>query len=157
MNRQHCTKAKQIMYMYMCMFIHISQTLRLFCYHWNYCQTSNIRRTKSQNLNVSHLVLQLSLPNLLKPAHTHLNILYLKCVLHNDVMTCESFSHYWPFVMRPSVDSPHKWPVIWSFGVALILAWTSCRTKSWVADGLRYHDIHVTDISQASGYQCKLQ
>ena len=29
-----------------------------------YCQTSNIRHTKSKNLNVSHLVLQLSLPNL---------------------------------------------------------------------------------------------
>ena len=30
-------------------------------------QISNIRRTKSQNLNVSRLVLQLSLPNQLKP------------------------------------------------------------------------------------------
>ena len=32
-----------------------------------YHQTSNIRCTKSQNLNVSHLILQLSLPHLLKP------------------------------------------------------------------------------------------
>ena len=32
-----------------------------------YHQTSDIRCTKSQNLNVSHLVLHLSLPNLLKP------------------------------------------------------------------------------------------
>ena len=32
-----------------------------------YCQTSDISHTKSQNLNVSHLVLQLSLPNSLKP------------------------------------------------------------------------------------------
>ena len=32
-----------------------------------YRQTSNISRTKSQNLNVSRLVLQLSLPNPLKP------------------------------------------------------------------------------------------
>ena len=32
-----------------------------------YCQTSNIRHTSSQNLKVSRLVLQLSLPNLLKP------------------------------------------------------------------------------------------
>ena len=32
-----------------------------------YCQISNIRCIKSQNLNVSHLVLQLSLWNLLKP------------------------------------------------------------------------------------------
>ena len=31
-----------------------------------YRNTSNIRRTKSQNLNDSRLVLQLSLPNLLK-------------------------------------------------------------------------------------------
>ena len=36
-------------------------------YWCNYRQISNIRRTKSQNLNVSRLVLQLSLPNLLKP------------------------------------------------------------------------------------------
>ena len=34
---------------------------------WAYRQTSNIRRTKSQNLNVSLLVSQLSLPNPLKP------------------------------------------------------------------------------------------
>ena len=32
-----------------------------------YRQTSNIRHTKSQNLNVSYLVLQLSLPYPLKP------------------------------------------------------------------------------------------
>ena len=32
-----------------------------------YRKVSNIRRTKSQNLNVSRPVLQLSLPNLLKP------------------------------------------------------------------------------------------
>ena len=31
-----------------------------------YCQTSNISHTKSQNLNVSHLIWQLSLPNPLK-------------------------------------------------------------------------------------------
>ena len=33
----------------------------------NYCKISNIRRTKSQNLYVSRLGLQLSLPNILKP------------------------------------------------------------------------------------------
>ena len=32
-----------------------------------YLQISKIRCTESQNLNVSRLVLQLSLPNLLKP------------------------------------------------------------------------------------------
>ena len=32
-----------------------------------YCQSSNIWHTKSQNLTVSHLILQLSLPNPLKP------------------------------------------------------------------------------------------
>ena len=35
---------------------------------WNYRKISNIRRTKPQNLNDSRLVLQLSLPNLLKPS-----------------------------------------------------------------------------------------
>ena len=33
----------------------------------DYRQFSNIRRTQSQNINVSRLVLQLSLPNPLKP------------------------------------------------------------------------------------------
>ena len=33
----------------------------------NYCQTSNIKLNKSQNLNVSRLVLTLSLPKPLKP------------------------------------------------------------------------------------------
>ena len=32
-----------------------------------YCQTSNISGTNSQNLNVSRLILQLSLPNPLRP------------------------------------------------------------------------------------------
>ena len=34
---------------------------------WGYRQTSNMSPTKSQNLNVSRLVLQLSLPNPLNP------------------------------------------------------------------------------------------
>ena len=40
--------------------------------HWGpketYCKISNIRRTKLPNLNVSRLVLQLSLPNPMKPS-----------------------------------------------------------------------------------------
>ena len=43
----------------------INDVVRLGCDM--YRQIPNIRRTKSQNLNVSRLVLQLSLPNLLKP------------------------------------------------------------------------------------------
>ena len=43
----------------------------LICSHLfdekHYRQISDIRRTKSQNLNVSRLALQLSLPNLLNP------------------------------------------------------------------------------------------
>ena len=35
-------------------------------YHLIYCKISNISHTKSQNLNVSRLILQLSLRNLLK-------------------------------------------------------------------------------------------
>ena len=35
--------------------------------NFNYREISNISRTKSQNINVSHLVLQLSLPNPMKP------------------------------------------------------------------------------------------
>ena len=36
----------------------------------NYSKTSSISRTKSPNLNASHLVLQLSQPNPLKPGVT---------------------------------------------------------------------------------------
>ena len=35
--------------------------------NWEYRKTACISRTKSQNLNISRLVLQLSLPNPLKP------------------------------------------------------------------------------------------
>ena len=43
-------------------------SLKLACLPYLiFCQTSNIGCTKFQNLNVSHLVLQLSLPNPLKP------------------------------------------------------------------------------------------
>ena len=38
-----------------------------------YCQFSNIRRTQSPNINVSHLIFQLPLPNPLKP-HVKLRI-----------------------------------------------------------------------------------
>ena len=44
---------------------HLGQTMQAS--YDTYRQISNIRRTKSQNLIVSRLVLQLSLPNLLKP------------------------------------------------------------------------------------------
>ena len=37
------------------------------CWHLTYRQTSNVRPTKSQNLNVSRFVLQWSLPNPFKP------------------------------------------------------------------------------------------
>ena len=33
----------------------------------DYCKTSGIKHTKSQNLKVSHLILQLSLPYPVKP------------------------------------------------------------------------------------------
>ena len=39
----------------------------LMCLSSTYRKVSNIRRTKSQNLNDSHLVLKSSLPNPLKP------------------------------------------------------------------------------------------
>ena len=47
----------------------VNSTLTLVQFQWkyNYHQTLNIRCTKSQNLNVSHLILQLSFPNALKP------------------------------------------------------------------------------------------
>ena len=58
----------------------MEETTRLNAVHFNsfgaesrifqeskYYQTSNIRHTKSPNLNVSRLILQLSLPNPLKP------------------------------------------------------------------------------------------
>ena len=43
-----------------------------------YCQTSKISHTKSQNLNVSHFVLQLSWPNLLKPGFKSRMKMYLE-------------------------------------------------------------------------------
>ena len=40
---------------------------KCLCLYENYRKLSNIRRSKSQNLNVSRLGLQLSLRNILKP------------------------------------------------------------------------------------------
>ena len=45
----------------------VSRKVSIFNRNTKYPQTSSIRHTKSQNLNVSHLILQLSLPNPLKP------------------------------------------------------------------------------------------
>ena len=44
------------------------QLHQLYNVGWNYRKVSNIRRTKYQNLNDSRLVLQLSVPNPLKPS-----------------------------------------------------------------------------------------
>ena len=49
-------------------FLTIPPPMPLYCKAWlKYRQTSNMRRTKLHNLNVSRLVVQLSLPNRLKP------------------------------------------------------------------------------------------
>ena len=47
--------------------MHLGVCLNIWRHSGIYRQTFNTRRTKPQNLNVSRLVLQLSLPNLLKP------------------------------------------------------------------------------------------
>ena len=45
-----------------------NETLGESCaWNFSYCKISNTRRTQSPNLNVSRLVLQLSLPNPMKP------------------------------------------------------------------------------------------
>ena len=51
-----------------------------------YCQSSSIRHTKSSHLNVSHLVLQLSLPNPLKAGTVECRynaVQYSKILHHN--------------------------------------------------------------------------
>ena len=48
-------------------FVHYQIYLFYNMPQWTYRKISNISRTKSQNLNVSRLVLQLSLPNPMKP------------------------------------------------------------------------------------------
>ena len=63
--------------------------------------------------------------------------------LHHDVMTWTCFQHKW-FLWGKSihwwlVESLHKCPVIWSFDVFLLLAWTSCGTNNWVASYTTYH------------------
>ena len=51
-----------------CPSVHLwTESYPICIFHNNYRKTSSISRTKSQNLNVSHLILQLSLPNPLKP------------------------------------------------------------------------------------------
>ena len=56
----------------MCVFLATCQDWRLCMYR----KISNIRRTEFQNLNASHLVLQLSLPNLLKPGVKQITQMY---------------------------------------------------------------------------------
>ena len=54
---------------------------------------------------------------------------YLLCTFsyvdtwHEDIMAWKPFLHYWPFVMGihwSAVDSPHKWPVMWSHCVFFV-------------------------------------
>ena len=55
---------------------------------------------------------------------------------HYGFMIWKRFPHYWPFVWgnhQSPVDLSHKIPVIWTSGVYLLLAWTSCWTTNWVA------------------------
>ena len=58
-----------------------------------YCQTSNRRHTKSQHLNVSHLVLQLPLPNPLKPGvNSRMKITLVGAVPTGDATTTSEWS-----------------------------------------------------------------
>ena len=54
-----------------------------------YHQTSNISRPKSKNLNVSRLVLQLSLPNPLKPGFNENEDVVVAPPTGNAPTTCE--------------------------------------------------------------------
>ena len=67
---------------------------------------------------------------------------------HDDAMTWKRFPHYWTFVKgihRPSVDSPHKGPVMWRFDV---LSQNKLLNKQCRLCGP--HDAHVTSINDES-------
>ena len=63
-----------------------------------YCQTSYIRHIKFQNLHVSHPVLQLSLPNPLKPGVKSKCVPHQATILSNAGLlltnSCEQISIY---------------------------------------------------------------
>ena len=57
--------------------------------------------------------------------------------------------HHWPFVRGihwSPVDSPHKGPVMYSFGVYFVVTQTSSWTKSQVAGHLRCLNNHVISV-----------
>ena len=103
----------------------------------HYRKTSSISRTKSQNLNVSNLVVQLALLNQLKPGiksrmkmqlgqrRQAMLQLHLSCRQFHCLPRCDLYSP-WEGNHRSSVDSPHKGNAIRSFDVSL-----DKRKKQW--------------------------
>ena len=66
--------------------------------------------------------------------------------IHEDIIKWKHFPHNWPFVSaihQSPVNSPHKGPVMQSFDVFFILAWTICWTNIWVASDIRCHEASV--------------
>ena len=67
-------------------------------------------------------------------------------IAYYDVMTCEAFPHYWPFlrrIYRSPINSGHKGPAIWRSMFCLLLIWKSCQKTTiklpviWHAKALR--------------------
>ena len=88
-----------------------------------YHQASSTRGTKSKQLYIPRLVLQLSLPNPLKPSRE------LKC--HDDVIKWKHFPRNWPFVReihRSPVNFPHKG----QWRGALMFSLIYARINDWV-------------------------
>ena len=90
-------------------------------YNYIYCQTSNISRTKSQNLNVSILVLQLSLPHPFKPGvESRIKMYHYTWVVNNFIAylgatyirgtTVIKAMVFLPVVVdQPSARKPQTW------------------------------------------------
>ena len=68
---------------------------------------------------------------------------------HDDVIKCEHFPRYWPFVRgiyQSPVNSPHKGQWCGALMFSLICAWINGWVNSREADDLRRHRAHYDVI-----------
>ena len=103
-------------------------SLRLQISAWTNCVPNVCKMYKNKRL----LVMSTDMPNAFHG-------------LHNDVMKCEHFSHYWPLVRgihRSPVNSPHKGQWRGPLLLCLICAWTNGWVNTRGAGDLRRFRAH---------------
>ena len=102
------------------------------------CETHFVRYSSSKSLKNTYS------SSILKGIFAYFIFLRDGFVWRHDVVTFSILLALCEGIRSTPVNFPHKRPVMPSFGVFCLLAWTSCWTNTQVTGDLKRYDAHVT-------------